>query len=87
MTEMNPALLGDLPSDVQALLARPPVEDTMLLELAARWERLPSALAGMAEALRVFVVTWDPLEWVRSPISSRRRSAPSTWTGRWSSST
>src|SRR5580704_3788650 len=64
MTEMNPALLADLPSDVQALLARPPVEDTMLLELAARWERLPSALAGMAEALRLFVVTWDPLEWL-----------------------
>ena len=66
MTETNAALLAGLPSDVQALLARPPVEDTMLLELAARWEGLSPALAGMAEALRLFVVTWDPLEW-RAP--------------------
>jgi hypothetical protein len=66
MTETNAALLAGLPSDVRALLARPPVEDTMLLELAARWEGLSPALAGMAEALRLFVVTWDPLEW-RAP--------------------
>ncbi|HEV2256287.1 MAG TPA: hypothetical protein VGS06_24325 [Streptosporangiaceae bacterium] len=64
MSEMNAALLAGLPSDVQALLARPPLDDTMLLELAARWEGLPLALAGMAEALRLFVVTWDPLEWL-----------------------
>ena len=64
MTETNPALLAGLPSDVQALLARPPLEDTMLLELAARWEGLSPVLAGMAEALRLFVVTWDPLEWL-----------------------
>ncbi|HJY71079.1 MAG TPA: hypothetical protein VJ347_04800, partial [Streptosporangiaceae bacterium] len=64
MSETNAALLAGLPSDVQALLARPPLEDTMLLELAARWEGLSSALAGMAEALRLFVVTWDPLEWL-----------------------
>ncbi|HJY94825.1 MAG TPA: hypothetical protein VJ371_07705, partial [Streptosporangiaceae bacterium] len=64
MTETNAALLAGLPSDVQALLARPPLEDTMLLELAARWEGLSPALAGMAEALRLFVVTWDPLEWL-----------------------
>jgi hypothetical protein len=64
MTETNAALLAELPSDVQALLARPPLEDTRLLELAARWEDLSSALAGMAEALRLVVVTWDPLEWL-----------------------
>ena len=64
MTETNAALLAGLPSDVQALLARPPLEDTMLLELAARWEGLSPSLAGMAEALRLFVVTWDPLEWL-----------------------
>jgi hypothetical protein len=63
MTETNAALLAGLPEDVQALLARPPLEDPMLLELAARWEGLSPALAGMAEALRLFVVTWDPLEW------------------------
>src|SRR5260370_9662858 len=64
MTEMDAALLADVPSDVQALLARPPLEDTMLLELAARWEGRASELAGMAEAVRLFVVTWDPLEWL-----------------------
>src|ERR1700678_455714 len=64
MTETNAALLAGLPGDVQALLARPPLDDTMLLELAARWEGLSPALAGMAEALRLFVVTWDPLEWL-----------------------
>jgi hypothetical protein len=64
MTETNAALLAELPSDVQALLARPPLEDTMLLELAARWEGLSPSLAGLAEALRLFVVTWDALEWL-----------------------
>src|SRR5260370_5277259 len=64
MPEPSAAVLADLPSDVQALLARPPLEDTRLLEVAARWEGLSAALAGMAEALRLFVVTWDPLEWL-----------------------
>ena len=66
MTEMNAALLAGLPDDVQALLARPPLTDTRLLELSARWEGLgpTSALAKMADALRLFVVTWDPLEWL-----------------------
>ena len=64
MTDTDPALLADLPGDVQALLARPPLDDTRLLELAARWEGLTSAQAKMAEALRLFVVTWDPLEWL-----------------------
>ena len=62
MTETNAALLADLPGDVRALLARPPLDDTRLLELTARWEGLPPAQARMAEALRLFVVTWDPLE-------------------------
>ena len=64
MTETNAALLAGFPSDVQALLARPLLEDTRLLELTARWEGLSPTLAGMAEALRLFVVTWDPLEWL-----------------------
>jgi hypothetical protein len=64
MTETNAALLADLPPDVRALLARPPLDRTRLLELTARWEGLSPALAGMADALRLFVVTWDPLEWV-----------------------
>jgi hypothetical protein len=64
MTETNAAPLDGLPGDVRALLARPPLADTRLLELVARWEGLSPALAGMAEALRLFVVTWDPLEWL-----------------------
>jgi hypothetical protein len=63
MTETNAALLDGLPDDVRALLARPPLADTRLLELAARWEGLSPGQAAMAEALRLFVVTWDPLEW------------------------
>jgi len=64
MTETNAALLAGLPDDVRALLADPPLDRTRLLELAVRWADLPSALAGMADALRLFVVTWDPLEWL-----------------------
>ncbi len=64
MTEMDAALLAGLPGDVQALLARPPLAETRLLELAARWEGLTPAQARMAGALRLFVVTWDPLEWL-----------------------
>ena len=66
MTEMNAALLAGLPDDVQALLARPPLTETRLLELSVRREGLgpTSALAKMADALRLFVVTWDPLEWL-----------------------
>ncbi len=63
MNDIDTALLAGLPSDVQALLARPPLTDTRLLELAARWDGLAPAPARMAEALRLFVVTWDPLEW------------------------
>src|SRR5258705_3670209 len=66
MTEMNAALLAGLPDDVQPVLARPPLTDTRLLELSARWDGLgpTPALAKMADALRLFVVTWDPLEWL-----------------------
>ncbi len=64
MTETNAALLAGLPAEVQALLAKPPLTDTRLLELAARWEGLTPAQARMADALRLFVVTWDPLEWL-----------------------
>jgi len=64
MTETNVALLAGLPGDVRNLLAGPPLTDTRLLELAARWEGLAPAQARMADVLRLFVVTWDPLEWL-----------------------
>jgi hypothetical protein len=56
-------LLSGLPNGVRALLASPPLTEPRLLELAARWEGLPPAQARVADALRLFVVTWDPLEW------------------------
>src|SRR5271167_2494118 len=90
MTETNAALLAGLPGDVRALLARPPLTDTRLLELAARWEGLTSAQARMADALRVFVVTWDPLEWraprpeaVEPPTRGRLRSSSTCRCGHW----
>src|SRR5215470_10178065 len=36
----------------------------MLLELSMAWAGLPSGQARMAERLRLFVITWDPLEWL-----------------------
>jgi hypothetical protein len=64
MTDIDAPLLSGLPADARALLADPPLADTRLLELAARWEGLPPAQARLADALRLFVVTWDPLEWL-----------------------
>ena len=63
---MDASLLAGLPGDVQALLASPPLTEPKLLELGVRWEglSLTPALARMADALRLFVVTWDPLEWL-----------------------
>jgi hypothetical protein len=40
MTETNAALLAGLPDDMRDLLASPPLTNTRLLELAARWEDL-----------------------------------------------
>ncbi len=59
----NASLLNGLPDDVGGLLASPPLTEKSLLELAVQWDRLPHAQAKMADALRLFVVTWDPIEW------------------------
>jgi hypothetical protein len=64
MTETDPALLADLPDDARVLLASPPLDDTKLLELGVRWQGVAPAPAEVADALRLFVVTWDPLEWL-----------------------
>ena len=58
------ALLAGLPEDVRALLASPPLDDTRLLELGVQWAGVAPAPAEVADALRLFVVTWDPLEWL-----------------------
>lgn len=51
-----------LPADVVEMMAGAPVREKMLAELGVAWAGLAEAEARMAEALRVFVVTWDPLE-------------------------
>jgi hypothetical protein len=53
-----------LPDEVASALAAAPVTDKALLELLVGWVGLSPGQARMAEALRVFVVTWDPLEWL-----------------------
>jgi hypothetical protein len=55
-------VLSDLPDDLRALLAAPPITEKKLLEVSIAWADLPSGQARMAEALRLFVITWDPLE-------------------------
>jgi|GEM_PF-4928352 len=47
---IDQGLLSGLPNGVRALLARPPLTDPRLLELAARWEGLPPAQARVAGA-------------------------------------
>ena len=59
---LNGDALAGLPADVGQLLSAAPVIDKKLLELSVTWSGLPSGEARMAEALRVFVLTWDPLE-------------------------
>lgn len=49
-------------ADTARLLAAPPVTEKRLLELSVTWPGLRGGPARMAEALRAFVVTWDPLE-------------------------
>jgi hypothetical protein len=43
-------------------MAGAPVQEKVLAELGVAWPGLSEPQARMAEALRVFVVTWDPLE-------------------------
>ena len=61
---IDQGLLPGLPDGVRVLLANPPLSDPRLLELAAGWEGQPSAPARKAAALRLFVVTRDPREWL-----------------------
>jgi hypothetical protein len=56
---MTESMLPDL---VAHLLSSAPVTRKKLLELRLRWDDLPPGRTRMAEALRVFVLTWDPLE-------------------------
>lgn len=66
MTNLDAPVLTGLPAAVSELLASPPLAEKKLLEMALRWEALPPEQAAMADMLRLFVVTWDPIEW-RAP--------------------
>jgi hypothetical protein len=47
-------------------ISGPPIRDKRLFELAVAWPGAAPALARMVEATRVFLLTWDPLEWLGS---------------------
>jgi hypothetical protein len=62
VTATDEQLYADLPDELAHLLAAPPVTEKKLLELGIAWTGLSGVQARMAELLRVFVITWDPLE-------------------------
>jgi hypothetical protein len=70
VTELSGEALAGLPTEVGRLLSAAPVTEKKLLELNVTWSRLPTTEARMAEALRLFVLTWDPLE-VKAPRPDR----------------
>ena len=55
-------LYADLPAALRLLLVDPPLTEKKLLELSVTWPGLAVAQARVAGLLRVFVITWDPLE-------------------------
>jgi len=55
-------LYADLPAAHRRLLDTPPLTEKKLLELGVTWPGLAGAQARVAGLLRVFVITWDPLE-------------------------
>jgi len=65
MAEVSSDLLPDLPEEIQKLLASPPVMEKKLVELTvASSAGLSPGQARMTDALRMFVITWDPLEFL-----------------------
>lgn len=64
LTRMDERRYLELPDEVVTLLSNPPAGEKALLELAAEWPELDPALAELAESVRLFVLTWDPLDWL-----------------------
>jgi hypothetical protein len=58
---LNPMLSG-LPDQLSHLLTSAPLTRKKLLEVELSWNDLPEGNAGIASVLRVFLLTWDPLE-------------------------
>jgi len=61
MAEASEAVLAGLPDRARRLLAEPPAMEKRLIELSAAWPSLAGGRARMADAARLFVITWDPL--------------------------
>jgi len=56
--------LTGLPADVREALAAAPDDERALLDLRLGWTGRGEAEARIAARMRVFLLTWDPLEWV-----------------------
>jgi tetratricopeptide (TPR) repeat protein len=56
--------VAGVPEDVRDALAVAPEAERALLELRLAWPELRKAEERIAARLRVFLLTWDPLEWV-----------------------
>lgn len=54
--------------DLRELFAGAPTHERSLLELRATWRGLPEAHERVAARLRVLVLNWDPLGWIRGPF-------------------
>lgn len=56
--------MSGVPGDVCEALAAAPDDERALLELRLGWTGLGEAEERLAARMRVFLLTWDPLEWV-----------------------
>lgn len=57
------SMLAGIPARLREMLESAPEEQRMLLELRLRWPELDDVRARIAARLRVFLLTWDPLDW------------------------
>jgi tetratricopeptide (TPR) repeat protein len=57
------------PADLLEAIDRAPDDERVLLELRLRWPALDDARARVAARLRVFLLTWDPLDWHDQPVA------------------
>ena len=62
MSTAGAGAFASLPGDVVEVMAGAPLQEKVLAELGVAWPGLSEPRARMAEALRLFLVTWDPLE-------------------------
>lgn len=61
--------VSGLPADLREALDEAPADERALLELRLRWPALDDARARIAARLRVFLLTWDPLDWHDRPLA------------------